>query len=270
MILVLGKSALSVPDTRFRRVSGSTLITCLGVCPWPLLEVTVEVWSSRNLCMEIWWMCWYASTKSLFYLQHALICVCVYVWNAEQQPSYCPGKRAVHAKSSAEMRLKWQSEFTAAFIQCHDLLCSTWMYDEWHNRISQWSYFKSPLAQGKGSAFSAVCYMSTGLHAGWAPRSSQPQFRKTRSSQPRLKLTCACITMTTVITGTTQRRRAFLLDAQNWDIMTFFVIFFFLYICFNSRCVIYSCLWRFCITIFFYLSNHCKIHRKRDMGHYSI
>ncbi len=44
-------------------------------------------------------------------------------------------------------------------------------------------------------------------HAG--PRSSQPQFRKTRSSQPRLKLTCACITMTTVITGTTQRRRAF-------------------------------------------------------------
>ncbi len=37
----------------------------------------------------------------------------------------------------------------------------------------------------------------------------QPQFRKTRSSQPRLKLGCACITMTTVITGTTQRRRAF-------------------------------------------------------------
>ncbi len=44
---------------------------------------------------------------------------------------------------------------------------------------------------------------------GLSPRSSQPQFRKTRSSQPRLKLTCACITMTTVITGTTQRRRAF-------------------------------------------------------------
>ncbi len=104
---------------------------------------------------------------------------------------------------------------------------------------------------------------------------SQPQFRKTRSSQPRLKLTCACITMTTVITGTTQRRRAFLLDAQNWDIMTFFVIFFFCTSALiadvqNSRCVIYSCLWRFCITIFFYLSNHCKIHRKRDMGHYSI
>ncbi len=71
------------------------------------------------------------------------------------------------------------------------------------------------------------------------PRSSQPQFRKTRSSQPRLKLTCACI-------------NALIADVQ------------------NSRCVIYSCLWRFCITIFFYLSNHCKIHRKRDMGHYSI
>ncbi len=41
------------------------------------------------------------------------------------------------------------------------------------------------------------------------PRSSQPQFRKTRSSQPRLKLRCACITMTTVITRTTQRGRAF-------------------------------------------------------------
>ncbi len=27
MILVLGKSALSVPDTRFSRVSGSTLVT---------------------------------------------------------------------------------------------------------------------------------------------------------------------------------------------------------------------------------------------------
>lgn len=27
---------------------------------------------------------------------------------------------------------------------------------------------KSPLAQGKGSAFSAVCYMSPGLHTGWA------------------------------------------------------------------------------------------------------
>lgn len=72
-----------------------------------------------------------------------------------------------HAKSSAEMRLKWQTEFIAAFIQCHDLLCSTWTCDEWHNRISQWSHFKSPLAQGKGSAFSAVCYMSPGLHTGW-------------------------------------------------------------------------------------------------------
>ncbi len=41
------------------------------------------------------------------------------------------------------------------------------------------------------------------------PRSSQPQFRKTRSSQPRLKLRCACIRMPTVITGTTQRGRAF-------------------------------------------------------------
>lgn len=58
---------------------------------------------------------------------------------------------AVHVKSSSEMCLKWQSEFIAAFIQCHDLLCSTWMYDEWHNRISQWSHFKSPLAKGKGS-----------------------------------------------------------------------------------------------------------------------
>ncbi len=31
MILVLGKSALSVPDTRFSRVSGSTLINILLV-----------------------------------------------------------------------------------------------------------------------------------------------------------------------------------------------------------------------------------------------
>ncbi len=32
MILVLGKSALSVPDTRFSRVSGSTLVIIHGVC----------------------------------------------------------------------------------------------------------------------------------------------------------------------------------------------------------------------------------------------
>ncbi len=31
MILVLGKSALSVPDTRFSRVSGSTLINILFI-----------------------------------------------------------------------------------------------------------------------------------------------------------------------------------------------------------------------------------------------
>ncbi len=76
------------------------------------------------------------------------------------------------------------------------------------------------------------------------PRSSQPQFRKTRSSQLRLKLRCACITMITVITGTTQRGRAFRhsnfsrfssrCPELRYDI---FYDFVFLYICFNSRCI---------------------------------
>ncbi len=53
----------------------------------------------------------------------------------------------------------------------------------------------------------------------------------------------------------------FLLDAQNWDIMTFSWSFF----CTSALIadVLFIRLWRFCITIFFYLSNHCKIHEKR-------
>lgn len=62
-------------------------------------------------------------------------------------------------KSSAKMRLKWQFEFTAAFIHCHHLLCSTWKCDEWHGRISQWSHFKSPLALRKDSAFSDAVFL---------------------------------------------------------------------------------------------------------------
>lgn len=119
--------------------------------------------------MEIWWMCWEASTKSLLYLQHTLICACMRLkfWATASLLSRIS---AVHTKSSAEMRLNWQYEFIVTFIQCHDLLCSTWMRDEWHNRISQWSHFKSPLAQGKGLDFSAVCYTSPGLHTGWVKR----------------------------------------------------------------------------------------------------
>ncbi len=38
MILVLGKSALSVPDTRFSRVSGSTLIITMYECIFVMLS----------------------------------------------------------------------------------------------------------------------------------------------------------------------------------------------------------------------------------------
>ncbi len=144
--------------------------------------------------------------------------------------------------------------------------------------------------------------------------------QKNTAKPAAIEIRCACITLLTVITGTTQRGRAFtftfmhltdafiqsdiqlhsgytfslvcvfpgnrthnllrcwrkalplshtgtlfysafLLDAQNWDIINFFVIFF------NIR-VIYWCLWRFCISIFSYLSNHCKINRKRDLEGY--
>lgn len=127
----------------------------------PMTSIGCQHGGLITLSTEIWCMCREPSTKRLLYLQHAPICACV------QTAASLSGIRAARARGSAKMRLKWQFEFTAAFIRCHDLLCSTWTCDEWRSRISQWSHFESPLALREGSAFSAGGYVSPGLHTRW-------------------------------------------------------------------------------------------------------
>ncbi len=57
MILVLGKSALSVPDTRFSRVSGSTLVMMLSrnestdVCKG--IDVLIDYMIEKNIVMSV-------------------------------------------------------------------------------------------------------------------------------------------------------------------------------------------------------------------------
>ncbi len=55
MILVLGKSALSVPDTRFSRVSGSTLVFILYklYVLLPYTYPTPKLSPHRRLCISI-------------------------------------------------------------------------------------------------------------------------------------------------------------------------------------------------------------------------
>ncbi len=118
--------------------------------------------------MEIWWMCWNASTKSLLYLQHALICVCVYVWNAEQQPSYCPGSALCMRKTA--QRCVWSDSLNLLQLSSNAMTSFAppeCVMNVWHNRISQWSYFKSPLAQGKGCCLLYEHWITCRVGGGW-------------------------------------------------------------------------------------------------------